>query len=225
LPPGVAVHPELAGDLGGGRRLVAGDHHGADARLAARGDRGPGLLAERVDHPDQPHEGVFAAQVHLAIPVGQVPAGQGQDPQGAGGQLVVGVEGSAAVLVGQGPGSVRADPGPAGVEHRAGRPLEIGHRPTLGRPMRGDHAFRRAVEGDLAEPGIVALQGGLLHPRLGRRDDQGPLGRVAEHGGAAVALLDLRVVAQGADPQGQRQQAVAIGGDDVIVRRNSPSGA
>ena len=42
--------------------------------------------------------------------------------------------------------------------------------------------FDVAVERDLADPRVVALQGGLLQPRLGRGDEQGPLGRVAEDG-------------------------------------------
>ena len=85
---------------------------GADARLPAGRDRRLGLLAERVDHPDQPDEDEVAGQVLLAVPLGQVPVGQGQDPQGAGGQLLVGRDDPAAVLVVQGPDALRGRVGP-----------------------------------------------------------------------------------------------------------------
>jgi hypothetical protein len=52
----VAVEAELAADLRGRRLLVAGDHDGANPRSPARLDRGAGLVAQRVDHADQPDE-------------------------------------------------------------------------------------------------------------------------------------------------------------------------
>ena len=79
--------------------------------------------------------------------------------------------------------------------------------------------FDIAVEGDLADPRVVAIQGGPIQPRLGRRDDQGPFGRVAEDGVLAVAELDGGVVAQRTDPQGQGQVAIGprIDGPPVPV--------
>ena len=77
----VAVQAELPADLGGRRLLVAGDHHGADARLPARLDGGLRLLPQRVDHADQPDEHEPARQVLLAVALRQVLVRQGQDAQ------------------------------------------------------------------------------------------------------------------------------------------------
>ena len=44
---------ELSGDGGRGRRVVAGDHAGANPRLLAARDRVPCLLARRVDYGDE----------------------------------------------------------------------------------------------------------------------------------------------------------------------------
>ena len=48
-----ALDSELGGDRGRGRRVVAGDHAGADPRLLAAGDRVPRLLARRIDDADE----------------------------------------------------------------------------------------------------------------------------------------------------------------------------
>ena len=91
VAPGVAVQAELAGDLGGGRRLVAGDHRrcGCPPRrqvaIAALASSRSGSIM-----PTSPTKVIVAGQVLLAVPVGQVAAGQGQDAQGARGQLLVG---------------------------------------------------------------------------------------------------------------------------------------
>ena len=85
--------------------------------------------------------------------------------------------------------------------------------------------FVVAVEGHLADPRVVGVQGGAVQPRLLRRDDQGPLGRVAEHGVVAVGALDLGVVAQRADAQGQAQVLVGSGVDGLAVPLELPVGA
>jgi hypothetical protein len=50
-----AGHAELPADRQRGGRMVAGDHHGADARRPAPLDRLPGLVARRIDHPREAH--------------------------------------------------------------------------------------------------------------------------------------------------------------------------
>ena len=47
-----ALDAQLAGDRGGRRRVVAGDHPDLDPGVVALGDRDPGLGARRVDDAD-----------------------------------------------------------------------------------------------------------------------------------------------------------------------------
>ena len=50
---GTPLDAELAGDRGGGRGVVAGDHAHPDPGRAAERDRVLGLLARRIDDADQ----------------------------------------------------------------------------------------------------------------------------------------------------------------------------
>jgi len=83
--PPVREEAEFTGDGGGGGRVVPGDHDGADAGARAGGDRVPGLRAWRIDHPDEPEQ----RQLVLGGPgFGVAAHGDGEDPQGLGGEIV-----------------------------------------------------------------------------------------------------------------------------------------
>ena len=77
---------ELRGDRGPGDDVIAGHHPHPDVRLLGVGDRGLGLLARRVDHPDQAgHLQVLdqGEQIAVRVEAGRVeiPDGAGHDPQ------------------------------------------------------------------------------------------------------------------------------------------------
>ena len=71
---GAALDPELAGDRGRGRGVVAGDHPDPDAGVLAEGDRVPRLLARRVDDAD---EGEQRQVLHLREQVAAGVEGRG----------------------------------------------------------------------------------------------------------------------------------------------------
>ena len=100
-----ALDAELAGDRGGRRGVVAGDHPDPDPGVVALGDGGPGLRARRVDDADH------RQQRELLDLVDQVAARRGtarvevalrdhHDPLAGVGDLVVGLEGEVPVVVG-----------------------------------------------------------------------------------------------------------------------------
>ena len=57
--------PNLVGDGGRRQRVVAGDHHGRDARVPARPHRRARLGPRRIHHADEPEPG------HLALGIVQ----------------------------------------------------------------------------------------------------------------------------------------------------------
>ena len=207
-PSRSTVDPQLARDLGGRRLLVAGDHHGTNARLAAGGDGGFGLVAERVAHADQADEDQVLGEVLLVVALRQFAIRQAENAQRRTGQLLVRLLPAPAVIRREGRHSSGPHLSAARSDQRPRRPLDKRHRPTLRRAMHGDHALAGAVERHFAEARKVACQGGLVHPCLFRRDDQGRLGRVAQHGLAAVGAFHFGIVAQHADSQGQREVLV-----------------
>jgi hypothetical protein len=80
----IPVDPELAGDLGRGHRLVAGDHDDPDPRVSAGGDGVARLFAQGVGHAHEPDEGQVAPRVPLRGAGLQVARGQGQHAEGLG---------------------------------------------------------------------------------------------------------------------------------------------
>ena len=122
----VAVEPELPADLGRRGRLVAGDHDGPDPRLAAGGDGVLHLVAERVDHPDEPDEHEVAVEVRAAVVLGKLAVGQPQHAQGGSGQLAVPSQMALAVFLRQRLHAGLAEMGAAQVEQRPRRALDEG---------------------------------------------------------------------------------------------------
>ena len=202
-PAGILVDPQLSSDRPGGRELVPGDHHRADTRVAAGRDGGPGLVAQRVLHAHEPDEGQVALEVTFSVGTRQLLVGQGQHPQARAGQLLVPVQEALAVSSRQGRDPGRGELVAARGEERSRRALHVGHGLPFRRVVHRDHALLDAVEGQLLAAPVIANECGVLEARLLGRDDQGGLRRIAEHRRAPLGALDLRVVAQRADPQGQ----------------------
>ena len=61
-------------------------------------------------------------------------------------------------------------------------------------------------------------QGGVVHPGLFRRDDQGRLGGVAQNGVSAIGAFHFGIVAQHADSQGQSEVLVGVAGPRACRR-------
>ena len=202
---GIAVDSQLARDLGGRRRLVAGDHDGADARLAAGVHGGPRLVAERIDHADLADEDQFPAQVVTAIALRQLPVRQPKHAQGGAGQLAVGLFPVLPVGRRQRRNARGAELRNACCEQRSGRALHIRDCLALWRAVHRDHALGLAAERDLGNAWVLALHRRAVQPAFFRSDNQRRFGRVAQDGGIAVLAVDLRVVAQQADPQREVQ--------------------
>ena len=88
----VGEDAQLARDGRGGDHMVAGDHHGLDARAAAGGHGRLGLRTRRVDHPHQPEEGQVGFERVGRQRVGQrvdLLAGNGQHAQRLAAQRIV----------------------------------------------------------------------------------------------------------------------------------------
>ena len=92
--------------------------------------------------------------------------------------------------------------------------------------MHRDHPLAVAVERDLVDAWIIAVQARARHAGLLGGDQQCRLGRVPEDGFAAVRAVDPGVVAQRTDAECEAQAGVGAGIDaPASGPRNSPAGA
>ena len=201
----VDVEPELAPDFGGRGKLVAGDHDHAQASLAAVGDAGDHLVAQRIDHADEAHESQAAGQIGILEPVGQIAESQPQHAQRAARQRLVRSACLPHRLLGHGSLAVRSQHRRAGGQHTARRALRIGHGAAAGRGVRRHHQHGLAAEGQFADARIFSVQRVAIETRLLGGDDQCRFGRIAQDTDGIAVAVDLRVVAQGPDAQGQAQ--------------------
>ena len=196
-----ALDAELAGDGRGRRRVVAGDHADADARLLAERDRVPGLLAGRVDDPDEREQ---RQVLHLRRADRrrdrsgrvEVPRGDGEHAQPLAGEAVVlGQHALAAVRR----RAVRSRPASrivrrAGEQH-VGRALDEAAHDFPARLLHlveGRHQLVVRVERHLADAREDASRLVDVEPALRGEDDERGLGRVADD----LAVAHRRVVGE-----------------------------
>ena len=204
---------ELARDRLGGRRMVAGDHHGADMRAPGGRDRGLRLGARRVDHADEAeqHEVVLdrcpAARRRAAASRGlRIEAERGgRQRAGRDRERAQRLRGERVVAPGQ--------LGALGVAERddlAVLPQVAAVREQdLGRALHEHAQLARMVavamdrgvalalggEGDLGDA-REARELGFGDAELACRDDQRAFGRVALHAPAALAVGERGVVGE-----------------------------
>ena len=204
---------QLAGDRFGGRRVVAGDHHGADVRPLGGGDGGLRLGPRRIDHADQAeqHEVVLDAVGQLDVDVRSA-AACGSMPRAAAGTVRVAMASVRSAWPAS--ASLRRDElGAALLVERDGLAVlpeiaalrEQDFRRTLdedaqlagvvGIEMDGGVALALGGEGDFRDA-REARQLGFADAELARRDDQRAFGRVALHLPAALAVRQRRVVGE-----------------------------
>ena len=88
--------------------------------------------------------------------------------------------------------------------------------------MNGHHPLGSAVEGHLGQSRVIPLQSGRCLSGFFGGDQQGRFGRVAKHRVPARRALDVGVVTQRADPQGQRQVRIDAGIDGPAALAELP---
>ena len=225
---------EVGGDAGGGQRVVAGDHDGADAGAAGLGHGVAHLGARRVDDAD--HAGpdqVVLDDVALFGDVGDLTGGVGADARHGGqrrglkravglAEGTVGLAGQAldvgqdvlAVAVGERADLVAdRDARAEAQQHVRGALGEHGQVAALGVVLGDDrHALALGGERHLRHAGEAL--GGLVGLGLTGRDDQRHLGRIADDLPLAVVLAQVAVVRQRAGDK-RRQHLGAHGLADI----------
>ena len=188
-----ALDAQLAGDRGGRRGVVAGDHPDPDPGVVALGDRGLGLGARRVDDADH------RQQRELLDQVDQVAARRGTVP-GSKSRCATTITRSPALAIWSLASrarcrlsSVIGDQGAVGVPDRRGArdedvrgALDVAAHDRAavvgGHLVEGRHELVVGVERHLGDPrqrraGLVDVE-----PALRAQHDQRALGRVADQG-------------------------------------------
>ncbi len=201
--------PKLAGDRRRRRRVVAGDHHGADCARLATVHGVLHLRARRIDHADKPQEDKLVLDAYRQLGRGSrvrleaqgsgrdTAAGDCKRAQGLPGELVVALCERGAALVVE-----RDDPAllphePALREQDLGRALDEDLEVARGliREMDGGVALALRGEGDFRNA-REARKLSLGQAELARRDQQGALGRIALHRPAPLARGERGVVGE-----------------------------
>ncbi len=200
-----------ASDRKRSRRMVAGDHHRADAGGATCLHRSTRLRPRRIGHRRQAVEHQIPLRLqHLPdLTVVDAPSGDGEHPVPLGGELGRLVEHGATQLL--------VDGRVAGTGCDAGGRLHHRFDGTLGRhesllPVGGtvdrDHPLAARIEGDLGDARVASAHPLPVEPELAGDGEQRTLGRIA-HDGPVLAVVAGRdqdgVVAEGGGGE-QRSQ-------------------
>ena len=186
-----ALDAELPRDRARRDRVVARDHPDLDPGVVRGGDRGLRRRARRVHDPDkrQQRETVRQReQVGAGIEVGggEVLAGGGHDAQALRGEaLVLGEVPGLEVLVHRGGRELRVEVRPRAREQLVGRALDEAAHHVLaglvGHAVERRHQLVRGVERQLGDARVALARGADVQAALLPEDDQGALGRVADH--------------------------------------------
>ena len=169
--------PELAADGLGGGPLIAGEHHGANAGLAARRDRLLDPRPHRVGEGDQAEERQIVDRP-LADRVDGAPR-HGQDAKPLAGQRAVGLENDLAVRIAEGDGVAGRLTPAREIEHHARGSLDEDRLAPAGRVVERRHHAARGIERDLAPPRPRARDGRRIESGLRGGHEQRGLGRIA----------------------------------------------
>ena len=199
----------VAGDRLGGQRVVAGHHDDADPGPPAGAHRVDDLWPRRVAHGDQPQEGQARLRVVLRdVGAVDLPPGDRQHAKSLRRHLIARSRHRRAQLVGERtavtiPADVRA-PG----QQLGRRALDVGGVAAVG-AVDGAHQLAGGVERELRDSGGLGLLRRQVQSGLRRSDQQGALGRVAEHPPAVPARRRQQpgVAAQGGRPQRRPDRA------------------
>ena len=202
----VAGDAEFARNGQAGELVVAGDHDRPDAGRAALGDGHLDLLARRVDLADQPEQRCAAGQgVEAGGRIERVVGhrGDGEHAQRPAGHALGGLAGCV---------QRRLPIGHAQAQHRFRRALdEHSPRRLRDRVARGHH-LGVGVERQLGLARPLLPQSSDVDAGLAGGDEQGRLGRIAEHGPLRRLVLrrhELGVVAQRDGLQQRRRRAAS----------------
>ena len=162
--------------------MVTGDHHRADARLAALVDGVLHLRAHRVDHTRQTYEAQILLQGLGAYILGQLIApaalGGGQDPEGPVGHGLILQQNGPTLFLGHGAHFAVLYIAGAKAQHLIRGALGILDKAAVDL-VDGGHHLSGGVKGGLGHPGLLLLQQGLFQPRLGGKIHQSRLRRLA----------------------------------------------
>ena len=234
----VGQNAQLLGDGHGGVNVVAGDHDGADPRLAALLNGGLDLRTYRVDHAGQSQE----AQVMLQIAgfkgnrtciIG--PLGRSQHTQGTVGHGLVGRQNLSTLLLRHRTDNTAVPIAGAALQHHVGSALgELDA--AAGSLVDGGHHLPAGVKGCLPDPGHLRLQLRLGQAALGAPCHQRRLGRLAVdiaalgqsgvrtqgHGGGGAVAVAAVIVHHGHFVLGQG--AGLIRADDLGTAQRLHSG-
>ena len=214
---------QIGGDAGCGQRVVAGDHHRADAGAVRLGDGVAHLGARRVDDADHavPDQVAFD-DVALLGDIGHLAGGVGLDAGDVGerrgaertirlakrtvrlaGQLLDGGEDRLTVAFGErADRTADRDARAVAEQHVGGALREHGQVAVVAAVLADDrHALALGSEGDLGHAGELAER--TLRLDLARGDDQRDLGRIADDLPLPVrSLTQIAVVRERADRDG-----------------------
>src|SRR5690606_30972142 len=213
--------------------LVAGEHDGADARLAERGDALLHTLGWRVDDAGEADEGQPLQPLFPGPTPGRgggatrprplLPGGgggflrEGENAQAATGEVIVdGEESSAAVVVeiafALGRQSARAQ-----LDDPARRAFHGGEGSTLRRGVEGRHEHALGGERDLTRLGVARAELVAVEAGLPRGDEERGLGGIAARDPCAVLLLDAGAVGERRGAERGEEERVVVGGEDAAI--------
>jgi hypothetical protein len=213
LPP----DPQAPGDGRRGDRVVAGDHHDPDPRLAAPVHRLDRLRARRVDHPLQAGEaeaGLRVSVVQLRRPGGGLLPREGEHPEPVRGEMPRRFED--VLLFPLARGAHRDDPLRGAFQED---PVPVP------RPVERRHVAPVGLEGDDREQGVPLEFTPPQDAGLPGRDDEGAFRGVAVDPPSPLLFADLGLRAEDADPQQRRQGGFFAGSAGSPSRRTSPTGS
>ena len=177
----VGQNAQLLGDGHGGVNVVAGDHDGADPRLAALLNGGLDLRTYRIDHAGQSQEAQVMLQI-IGFKGGRTciigPLGRCQHTQGAVGHGLVGRQNLSTLLLRHRTDNTAVPIAGAALQHHVGSALgELDA--AAGSLVNGGHHLPAGVKGCLPDPGHLRLQLRLGQAALGAPCHQRRLGRLA----------------------------------------------
>ena len=178
---GAVENIQLLGDGYGGVLMVTGDHHRADARVAALVDGVPHLGTHGIDHARQADEAQLPLQIFggniLRQRIPPVSHGGGQHPQGTVGHILVIPQNGLPLLLCHGVYLPVFHISGAQAQHLVGRSLGVLQEAVVC-PVDCGHHLPAGIKGGFRHTGLLLLQSRLVKARGGCEVHQSGLRRL-----------------------------------------------
>lgn len=217
---GAVDNPQLASDGDGGVLMVAGDHHGADARAAALADGVLHLGADGVDHPGKADEAELLLETFglhiLRQAAGPEALRRREHAQRLIRHGVVLREDLGALFLRHGADPPVLDEGRTAAQHFIGRALRILDEAAV-RAVDGGHHLARGVERGLRRAGLQRLETALIAPLLRGEVHKRRLGRLA----LRAAVRERGVIAERHRRGEQRRIARVLHDGHFVLRQRA----